>query len=105
MQHYGLGFGLGGLAVTAVAPEAGVGEVAAGTGAGMYSVGTAMKDSVSITTLIFGNGNGSGYALGKVNDALLNGIPEGPAHDVASSMLDKAEEEAGLSKGDSGSCH
>jgi hypothetical protein len=46
-----------------------------------------------------------GAVLGKVNDGLLNGIPEGPAHDLASSMLDKAEEEAGLSKGDSGSCH
>jgi hypothetical protein len=65
MQQYGLYFGLGGLAVTAVAPQAGVGEVAAGTGAGMYSVGTAMKDSVSITRLIFGAGNGSGIGKGK----------------------------------------
>lgn len=104
MQNSGLGFGLGGLAVTALAPEGGVGEVAASTGAAMYAVGTAMKDSASITNLIFNNGNGSGYALGRINDVLLNNIPKGPARDLASSTLDKAEAGVGLSKGDFGSC-
>lgn len=77
MQNYGIVFGLGGGVVTAVAPEAGVGEAAVGVGTGMYAVGSAMKNSVSITNLIFNNDNASGFALGKVNDFLLKDVPEG----------------------------
>ena len=104
MQRYSIDFGLGGLAITAIAPEIMVGELAAGAGGAMYIVGTGMKDSVSITNLIFSNRNGSGYLLGKINEFLLNDIPAGPVRDLVASKLDSTEENVGLSGGDSGLC-
>ena len=82
------------------APEAVVGETAIVFGAGLFEIGSAMKDSVSITNLITNNGNGSGYLLGKVNDHLLKKMPEGLMRDLAATLLDKAEEASGLEKGD-----
>ena len=61
-----------------------------------------MKDAASITNLVTNNGHGSGYLLGKINDRLLKKVPEGPMHDLAATLLDKAEEASGLERGDEG---
>ena len=104
MQNYGLLFGLGGAVATAVAPEAMVGEAAVGSGLALYGAGSALKDSVSISNFVFNSGNATGFALGRLNNFLLNNVPEGPSRNVVERVLDRAEHEAGLDKGDEGGC-
>ena len=103
LQEDGLIFIAGGVVTTGIFPEAALaGETAISFGEGLYAMGSAMKDAASITNLVTNNGDGSGYLLGKINDRLLKKVPEGPMHDLAATLLDKAEEASGLEKGDEG---
>ena len=104
MQNYGLLFGLGGAVATAVAPEALVGESTVASGIALYGADSALKDSVSITNFVFNRGNANGFALGRLNNFLLNNFPEGPSRNVAEHILDQAEHKAGLDRGDEGGC-
>jgi hypothetical protein len=104
MQKYGLAIGAGGAIGTALAPEAGAGEAAMAGGIGLYEVGAALKDSASISQLVFDNGNGSGYILGSINGAILGGIKSDTARSAMSSLLDGVEHSLGLDAGDGGGC-
>jgi hypothetical protein len=102
--HYGLAFGIGGGAVTFLAPEAGVGEAAATYGVALYGAGSALKDSVSITNAVMNGRNDVGYLLGKANEVALKKVPNGALHDAASKLLDEIEGKLGFNKGGSNLC-
>jgi hypothetical protein len=103
-QNYGIAFGIGGGAVTFLAPEAGVGEAAATYGVALYGAGSALKDSVSITNAVMNGRNDVGYLLGKANEVALKKVPNGALHDAASKLLDEIEGKLGFNKGGSNLC-
>ena len=90
---------------TLIAPESGA-ELGIEPSLAAIAVGNALTSSTSLTRAVFNGGNGSGATLSYINDQVLAAahIPEN-AVPIIEPLLDKAEEAAGLTAGDAGTCH